>query len=222
MKKKRSKENKWSPAKKRAVGTIKLLSAFGVVQSKSKGSGRPVGTYKYGSPIQNFKKQQSRKKALYDLYRQQQEMNLSRRGLTKESIQQLQQARTTNTPPPQQVTEVADDELAFKKFLAEKTVSPNTQRILDEIRRIQNKGKMDNIEQQRRHKERTMVGRKMNLMKAHENMVKVDMDFTGVNEEENILFAPSVFKEDQENNILRTNRLNLLQTKEGGNDLGFV
>lgn len=118
---------------------------------------------------------------------------------------------------------VADEELDFRKWSAETTISPNTQRLLDRIRRVQNKGKSDNVEMQRRLRERNMVGRSMNLMKSHENLIDVRMDFTGVNPSENILMAPSVFKEDPQNNILRNNRgsLGILNTRDGGNDLKF-
>ena len=118
---------------------------------------------------------------------------------------------------------VADEELSFRKWSAETSISPRTQRMLDQIRRIQNKGKSDNIEQQRRLRERNMVGRSMNLMKAHENMIDTDMDFTGVDPDQNILMAPSVFKENPDNNILRNSRggMSILNTQEAGNDLHF-
>jgi hypothetical protein len=58
-------------------------------------------------------------------------------------------------------------------------------------------------------------------MKAHENMNPINMDFTGVNPEENILMAPSIFKENPENNILRTKKFNIMQTREAGNNLKF-
>jgi len=118
---------------------------------------------------------------------------------------------------------VADEELDFRKWSAETTISPNTQRLLDRVRRIQNKGKFDNIEMQRRLRERDMLGRSMNLMKAHENMIDTRMDFTGVDASENILMAPSVFKENPQNNILRNNRgsLGILNTRDAGNNLKF-
>lgn len=119
-------------------------------------------------------------------------------------------------PPPS----VADDELRFRQWSAERTISPRTQSILDRLRRIQNKGKTDNIEQQRRHRERKMVGESMNPFKAHLNMVKVNMNFTGV-PEDNILMAPSVFKENPDNFILRKRGGNLLDTRSYGNDLKF-
>ncbi len=127
----------------------------------------------------------------------------------------------TNTKYVQPGPSVADEELNFRKWSAEQTISPNTQRILDTVRRIQNKGKSDNIEQQRRIRERNMVMRSMNLMKAHENMIDTSMDFTGVNMNENILGAPNVFKENAQNNILRGRGANILNTGDYGNNLKF-
>lgn len=113
---------------------------------------------------------------------------------------------------------VADDELDFRQWSAEQTVSPRTQRVLDTIRRIQNKGKTDNIEQQRRHRERQMVSDSTNLLKAHENMIDNKMDFTGT--EDNILSAPNIWKENQDNNIM-SKRRNILDTQSFGNNLKF-
>jgi hypothetical protein len=128
----------------------------------------------------------------------------------------------TNTKYVEPGPSVADEELNFRKWSAEQTISPNTQRILDTIRRIQNKGKSDNIEQQRRIRERNMVMKSMNLMKAHENMIDTSMDFTKVDMNENILGAPNVFKQNgSQLNILRTDRPNILQTKLTGNSLFF-
>jgi len=147
----------------------------------------------------------------------------------REPMQLINQRPVANSfgrviPRSQQVQpapSVADEELEFRHWAATETISPKTQRMLDTIRRIQNKGKQDNIEQQRRLRERNMVGRSMNLMKAHENMIDVRMDMTGVSED-NILLAPSVFKENPENNILNTQgRPSLLNTRDMGNDLRF-
>ena len=65
-----------------------------------------------------------------------------------------------------------------------------------------------------------MISEKGNLFKAHENMIPVRLDFTGVGQE-NILMAPSVFKENPEDNILRPKRLNILQSREAGTNLKF-
>lgn len=117
-------------------------------------------------------------------------------------------------------TAPVDDELNFRKWSAETTISPRTQDILDNLRRIQNKGKADNIEMQRRLRERNMVGRAMNMTKAHENMIDSSLDFTGV-PEDNILKAPNIFREVEGNNILRRRGINILNTREGGNDIKF-
>jgi len=264
----KSKQNKGESVKKgikrREKATRGILTATGIIYGKQtyKGAGRPRGTFKYGMPIQVYKKMMRDKKALYQQYQEQQYNRLSTKGFTPEQIQQLQQQQVIEQPqsrayrvqeqmqqmqqmrsqPPIQVgfkkrtvptnmhnklvqpgPSVADEELNFRKWSAERTISPRTQRILDTIRRIQNKGVSDNIEQQRRLRERNMVGRSMNLMKAHENMIDTQMDFTGVDPEQNILMAPSVFKEDPNNNILRNTRgsLGILNTREAGNDLHF-
>ena len=238
-----------------------LLTAVGVIQGKQsyKGPGRPRGTFKYGVPIQVYKKNLRDRKYLYQKYQQEQVARLRPKGFSEEQIRELQQRQTMEEleqPTAQRVQQrvqqlqqglntrqiqnqrmrvptgktyvtpgrsIADDELSFRKWSAESSITPNTQRMLDTIRRIQNKGKTDNIDQQRRLRERLMVGRSMNLMKAHENMIDVRLDMTGVDPEQNILMAPSVFKEDGSNNILRNNRgaLGILNTREAGNDLQF-
>lgn len=225
---------------KRARGVRELLKVTGIISGPASqtGRGRPRGTYKYGVPIHIYKRQLAEKKALYQKYQQEQEQKLRPQGFTPEQVQQLQQTKTIQeiqSRQPQQVRQprriqppiqifpqrsVADEELDFRRWSAESTISPNTQRMLDHIRRIQLKGQRDNIDQQRRHRERIMVGRSMNMFRAHENMTPTQLDFTGV-EQENILMAPSVFRENPENNILRTNRFNIMQTKEAGHNLKF-
>jgi hypothetical protein len=153
-----------------------------------------------------------------------------RRGISPEQVKQMQITRTVEQGfPEREVREIrkqdepeamADDELAFKKWEADKTLSPSAERILLRLRRVQNKGKADNIRQQRIQAERRMISEKGNLMKAHENMIDVKMDFTGVSRD-NILMAPNTFKENPENNILRQKRPSLLNTKEMGNNLRF-
>lgn len=222
----------------KGIGTLTYKKFKKLAPSSSKrarAAGRPKGTYKYGIPIQEYKKQQARKKALYNVYQQEQIRRLRSRGLTKDQIENLQEIRTEEQferPVPQQQVQkrrqlpdqfesVADDELEFRRFLAQRTISPNTQQMMDDIRRIQNKAKTDNIEQQRRHFERNLIRKRMSMFRAHENMVKTSLDFTGVNPEENILFAPNTFVENPEDNILRQKRLNVLQSREGGNNLKF-
>jgi len=236
--------------KKRERGTRELLKAIGAYpgQASRSGAGRPRGSYKYqigGKLVSVFewRKYQAQRKILYQQYQQQQQQRFAQKGFTPQQVQQLQQQQVVQEiqqprqvpqqfqQPQQQVspqqfarpqpTNAADDELAFRQFQIQQQVSPNTQRILDSIRRIQNKGKIDNMEQQRRHFERNLVGRSMNMMKSHENMIDTTIDFSGV-KDDNILKAPSVFKENPENNILRSRgRPNILQTREAGNSLWF-
>ena len=111
----------------------------------------------------------------------------------------------------------ADEEIKFTKWMAESSISPNTQRLMEDVRRIQLKGRTSNIENDRRHRERRMLGKLLSLFDAHKNMTNVDMDFVGV-PEDNILFAPSIWKEQSENNILRPRPSNVLS---GENRLNF-
>lgn len=211
-----------SKIRARARATTSLLSAFGApsVKDIKRKVGRPKGSYKYGIPISQYKKIQARREDVADFYAEQRNMRLARRGLSPEQIKALQTIRTAEQIDKPIPKSVADDEVLFRKFLAERTVSPNTQRILDNIRRVQNKGRIDNIEQQRRLMERKLVEKRTNLMKAHENMINVDFDVTGVSRD-NILLAPNTFLENPANNILRPGRLNILQTREAGNQLRF-
>lgn len=216
--------------KQREVGTKRLLTAMGVIQGKASqsGPGRPRGTYKYGMPIHEWKKLQAQKKQKYRQYQLEQMRKFQRRGITPEQLREMQLKRAVEQGMPQQKVmkkgdepgAMADDELAFKRWEAEKTLSPSAERILTRLRRVQNKGKVDNIRQQRIHEERRIISQKANMFKAHENMVKTTLDFTGVSGD-NILMAPSVFKENPEDNILKQKRPSILNTKEMGNDMGF-
>ena len=235
-KKRLGKKAKSSIEIKRAKKTTRLLAAAGI-KPTYKGAGRPVGVYKYGVPIQVYKKLQAQRKEQIRRYQQAQQMQYRRRGISPQQLQQMQLRRTMeerDTPPAiqQQMVEkpfkgdgpekAVDDELEFNRWRARETLSPSATAILTRLRKTQNKGKMDNIRQQRILEERRIVSQKGNMMKAHTNMIDTTMDFTGVDPETNILMAPNVFRESPDNpHILRTNRLNILQTKEAGNRLRF-
>ncbi len=193
---------------RRARGTKRLVAALG---GDGRGRGRPEGTYKYGMPIGEYKKLQSRKKALQRQYSEEQMGKLRRRGITPAQLQQMQLARTLEEGrmPPQELMhkgdipgKIVDDELEFQRWVAKKHLSPSAERILTRLRRTQNMGKAANIKQQRIQEERRIISQKGNLMKAHENMVDVRLDFSGVSQS-NILMADNTFREDPENNILR-------------------
>jgi len=112
----------------------------------------------------------------------------------------------------------ADEEIKFTKWMAESSISPNTQRLMEDVRRIQLKGKISNIENDRRHRERRMLGKLLSLFNAHKNMTNVKVDFTGVSED-NPLLAPNIWKENINNpNILIPRPSNVLS---GENRLNF-
>lgn len=211
---------------RKARGTERLFAAL--AGAEKRGRGRPKGTYKYSMPIGEYKKLQAKQRALYSEYQQEQVMKLRRRGVTPQQFQQLQLQRTLEQGLPQPVRrlqdepeQMVDQELEFRRFAADKSLSPSARAILIRLRRTQNLGKLANIRQQRIQKERRMISEKGNLMKAHENMIPVRIDFTGVDPNTNILMAKSVFKENPEDNILRPKRLNILQSREAGTNLKF-
>ncbi len=218
---------------KRAAGVKRLLGGIQTVGKKI-GRGRPSGTFKYGIPIQQYKRLQSRKRALYDVYKRNQLMELQRRGLRPEQIRELQLRRTIQEKgivqvqepsgpieTPASVMHPVDDDLEFRKFRADKTISPNTQMMLRRLRKTQLKSERDDVDMQRRLKERKMVEGAGSILDTPYIFNKHQFNATGV-EESNILNAPNVFKESPDNpHILKTNRPNILQTAEGGNSLNF-
>jgi hypothetical protein len=210
--------------RRRGTATKRLLSAFGLTKSQASGGGpgRPTGTYKYGMPIHEFKKLQARKKALYQSYKQEQNMRLKKRGLTPEQIQQLQYQRTATQPGLDIQESVPDEELAFREFLAKRTISPQTQRILDNLRRTQLKAKSDDVEMQRRIREKKMVAQAGSLLATPFVFKDHQMNITGI-PKDNILLAPNIMREREDNpHILQTNKLNILQTTEAGNTLKLL
>ena len=101
--------------------------------------------------------------------------------------------------------------------------SPSLRHQLQQLKAIQNRAKMQDMAKQRQLREARILSDSMNLMKAHKNMNKVDLDFTGVNPDENILMSKNIFKQDKLNNpsIFRKRGFSILDTKGAGNDLMF-
>lgn len=199
--------------RKREVGSKRLLTALGAVPTAGRGyqgagPGRPRGTFKYGVPIQEYKKLQAQRKLLYSQYAQKQEEALVAKGFAPSEVYRLQRDEVGGVTPYTQNINIssnpvaapvsaADDEFAFQQFVAQRTVTPNTQRILDDVRRIQLKAQRDDLNQQRVHKERLMVSNATNLMKTRN------------------LFGP----DSQKFNILDTQTDNLLILRPGNNIL---
>lgn len=234
----------------RETAAKNILASIGALPGRSAqkaGAGRPRGTYKYGLPIQEYKKLQSQRKAVYQQYAQEQENRLAQRGLTADQVQEAQLARTVSQASTQQqqfqsqmqsrpksqiqiqmpnnqmegITNAADDELNFQRFLAQNTISPNTQKIIDNLRRTQNKALADDINQQRVHRERKIVNELGSLMRAR-NLFGPDSNKVDIfDDQNNILKAPNVFSQESGINILRTGRPTLLNTKDTGGNLKF-
>jgi len=225
--------------KQRQMSSRKVLGALGVTEGGGQsGPGRPRGTYKHGMPIHVYK-QLLRDKALkQQAYQQQKLQSLQQRGISPEQFQQMQMRRTSQQPQqfekqvqkqlpddggyretPEQIRSQVDDELAFKKWAKERTISPTTRKILVHLMRTQNKPQMEDVEMQRRIMERKMISEQSNLMRSR-NLFGPDsnkMDLLGM--EGNILTAENVFKSREDNKIMRTNRPSILDTKSAGNNL---
>ena len=194
----------------------RLLAAVGASGNRSHaGPGRPKGTYKYGVPIQRFKQIQQQKKNMAQLQAYNLQSELTKKGYTPEQIQQI-------IAQKQATSQMSEDE--YNKMVAESVVSPHTQAMLEEIKRIQGKSKADDANMQRILRERKMVNQQMNLMNTP-NIFKSDPN--RLNEwlerpETNPLRAQNIFAERPDTpHITQTHRLNLLQTREAGNSLNF-
>lgn len=243
-------------AKARQSTAKKFASLVGALPQTASGggAGRPKGTYKDGMPIHIYKKLMTEKKALYEQYKQQQDMQYAVKGYTPEQLQQLQMAeqvqqsqqfeRLQQVKQPQRYTQVytqqvqpqpyqegpsasqvinqADEDFRFRKFVAEKTIHPNTQRILMDIRNVQNKAQMDNIEMMRRIRERRMVAETTSLLRARNLFGPESNTIDLFDNRQNILAAPNIMLENpNQGNILKTNRIGILDTKSAGNNLFF-
>ena len=218
----------------RATRARAIAGLLGAGEKRTGRPGRPRESYKYGMPIHIYKKLQARQKVLYSSYQDTEARQLSQRGLTPQMVQQLQLQRTVQQPrqlqpqqlqqevmeefpnKKQQMNEVmgkADDDLNFRRWMAQRTISPRTQEILLRLRKTQLKGPRDDLEMQRRLEERRMVADAGNLMKTPFIFKTHQLDVTRV-PEDNILKAPNTFKEDPENFILKKRARNILDTGE--------
>ncbi len=223
----RTKTKKRKAKKRTQVRARAISRLFGIPVTEERG--RPKGTYKYGMPIHEYKKLLARERALAEQFREQQKLELIRKGIPPGRAEQLQLLKAVEEKKgvpigvletPETVMRTADDELQFRKWKADKTISYNTQKLLRNLRRVQLKADADNIEMQRKLKERRMISKAGNILSTPYILNKHKLDFTGV-KEDNILLAPNIFREIPENHILRPRRLNILQTKETGNNLSF-
>lgn len=112
-------------------------------------------------------------------------------------------------------------QMLISQALQSNQLSANTRAILERLARIQNLSRTRDLEQQRRLREKNVLAQAMDLTKVPYIFDKYQFDSTGVNSE-NILMAKNVFKETSDNpSIMKTERLNILETKKSGNDLKF-
>jgi hypothetical protein len=210
------------PTKKtttRAKGIATILGAptsrkeLQSYQSK-RGRGRPKGTYKYGRlSAEQYKRLQIQRRRALELTNQQQIQQLISRGYSPEQARQVLIQKESLVQRPE-----AD---RFNELVEQQSVSPNTLVMIERLKQVQNKAIVDDFEQQRRNKEKRLLADAGNLLRARNLFGPDSAKFNILETEGNILQAPNAFKELPENKILRPRGMNILNTKEAGNDLKF-
>ena len=204
--------------------------------------GRPMGTFKYGMPIRQWQRLQNQKKALAKLQSMKEEQEMVKKGYSGEQIQNMRRQKIAQQYQPkaiqeqqiemempmemeqpiqQQVTSTQEDLMQnFQRELQMQSITPNTQRILDQVRAIQTKGARDNANMQRVLRERKMVSQATELVKAPSLFGPESNTFNVFDETFNPLKAPNVFAAREDNNIMRKRTpFNIMNTREAGNDL---
>lgn len=185
-----------SQIKKVAMGGRNLVTALTSINT---GKGRRKGSFKRGIPVQQYNQMQSRRLQVMLSHRQREAMRLQEKGYTQEDVRRMSE----------------------KEIIARMPISANTLTMLDRIRRIQNSGKIANLEMQRRVRERRIVNNEMSLLKTPSLFGPESNTFNIFDESGNPLATPNIFKELPNNKIMKTNRPNILQTRETGHDLHF-
>lgn len=222
------------------AGTGGLLRAFGVPVSSSVSranvgtsqqvkryahAGRPTGSYKYGMPIQEYKRMLAQQKALRSIKEGKEIQEMQRKGYSPEQIQQVRMQRIAQEQAEQNtISNSGIEEQRLRKQIEMQQVSPHTQMMLDRIRSIQTKGARDNANMQRIVRERMLVARESELLKA-KNLFGPESNTMDIfNKNDNILNAENIFSEMNPNakKIIKTGRLSILDTKNAGNDLRFI
>lgn len=212
-------------------GVGSLLGAFGVQYKavppqaagvrRYAGPGRPRGTYKYQVPIQDYKKLEARRKALFRLQAQKRAEELYAKGYTPEQVKQIQVNDAVNKQVQQSNLTPEQIQENYQKELEREMISPNTQMMLDRIRWIQTKGARDNARMQRIVRERRLINQMTDLLRTPSIFGAGSSTINIFDDTNNILKAENLFKENPDNNILRRRRPSILQTRDTGNDLKF-
>lgn len=236
----------------RGLSQAFIMGAPGYSSYSRIARGRPVGSFKYGMPIAQYKQMLRERAAQVAVAQEMTREQLAGKGYSPEQaqyieqqqvqrmaapqmstapIQQIQAPQYPGQPQPQRKPISFKDlrqfsqrekqiEVLWRKNLAEQFVSPNTLRIMNRVKEIQQMGKMADIEQQRRIRERKMLAEMTNILSTPSIFGPGPhiMDLTGISDD-NILKAPNLFAQGQ--NIMQTRRPSILQTREAGNNLFF-
>lgn len=179
-------------------------------------AGRPAGSGKYqkmyGVGVREYRNLVSRQRAFAQAQQQAAYQQMLQKGYTPEEAEMLRVRRLQTAPSMRQ-----------EDFVTQNTISPNTLRMMAEISRIQNLPKTMDLNQQRIHRERRMVNQQLSLLNTPNMFKPSNRDFDLFDDTYNPLKAPNMFKERRDlPNPLNTRKLNLLQTREAGNDLRFL
>ena len=150
--------------------------------------------------------------------------------LQRQRLQSLQDKIQIRTPEGMNTDMrgvVASHDEQRERILQESSIrnqqlSPNTKLMLDRVRRIQTMGQRADDRQQRIQRERKIIQNATDVLRTpslfDSKNQRGKLDFTGV-DGDNILKSPNVFKENPENNILKTTRKTILDL--GENTLKF-
>lgn len=140
---------------------------------------------------------------------------VSPRQKALERFVRLKQSRL-NTNLPEVLRQFNEDKRTqiFKQNLREREISFNTKMMLERLLHTQNLGKLANLRKQRQNRESRIMGQAQNLMRAHYNLSKVRIDFTGT--ENSILDTRNnnIMQSDPKFNILRPRPHHILEVTQ--------
>ena len=128
----------------------------------------------------------------------------------------------TNTGSVYQRYLTEKEKLRLMNEMKNYQLSDYTQNQLMIVAKIQNKAKTDDYNRQRIKREQEILGKSMNILNTPYVFTDNSLDVTREDNSINPIMAPNVFKEREDNpHLLKQQRLNILQTKEAGNNLMF-
>ena len=145
-----------------------------------------------------------------------------RKVVRKPQLQQPQTMLNLDTSAVYRRYLVEKHKALLRKKMQEMELSQSTQQQLARLATIQNKSKTDDYKRQRIKREREVMGKSTSILNTPYIFKGETIDVSQI-KEDNILLAPNTFKEREDNpNILKQQRLSILQTREAGNQLNLL